>query len=226
MKAQWGQWMARFDALQPRERLMLVLGVLVLMWALFDNLLLTPMLNRQKLYRQEMSTDQNTAAQFQQQTQQLLQAAKIDPDEGSRQRLSQLQQQLAEKDAQLQSTQQQLIAPDRMPRVLESLLQRDKSIKLVSLTTMPVSGLMEGGVVADGKTKAHPADSGTGIYRHGFEIRLEGGYLDLLRYATTLENSAWHMLWGEMKLDATTYPRSTLILNVYTLSLDKAWLSL
>lgn len=231
MKAQWEQWMGKFDALQPRERVMVALGALVLLWALFDNLLLTPMLNKQKLYRQEIATHQSEATQFQQQTQQIIEASKIDPDAGNKQRLAQLQQQLAEKDAQLQSAQQQLIAPDRMPKVLESLLQRDKAVKLVSLTTMPVSGLMDasaGRAVAatgsDGKTAAPFADFG--IYKHGFEVKLEGGYLDLMRYVSALENSSWHMLWGGMNLDASAYPRSTLTLTLYTLSLDKAWLSI
>lgn len=223
MKAQWEQWMDKLDALQPRERVMVALGILALLWAGFDSLLLTPMLNKQKLYRQEITAHQSEVAQFQQQIQQITLAAQIDPDAGNKQHLAQLQQQLAEKDAQLQSTQQQLITPDRMPRVLESLLQRDKAVKLVSLTTMPVSGLMDAvaAPVADGKAAAD-----FGIYKHGFEVKLEGGYLDLMRYVSALESSSWHMLWGGINLDATTYPKSTLTLTLYTLSLDKAWLSI
>jgi len=33
------------------------------------------------------------------------------------------------------------------------------------------------------------------------------------------------LYWSALELDATRYPRSTLKLVVYTLSLDKRWLS-
>lgn len=222
MKAQWEQWMARLDALQPRERVMVGFGLLAVLWAVFDGLLLTPMLSKQKLYRQEITTHQNEVAQFQQQIQLMTLASQVDPDVGRKQQLAQLKQQLAEKDTQLQAAQQQLIAPERMPRVLESLLLNDKTVKLVSLTTMPVGGLMDAAAAPAGEGK--PTDFG--IYKHGFEIKLEGGYLDLMRYVSVLERSPWHMLWGGMSLDATAYPKSTLTLTLYTLSLDKAWLSI
>lgn len=226
MKAQWENWMAKFDALQKRERAMIALGVAALIWALFDTMMMTPVLNKQKLYRSEIAARQSETSQFQQQTQQMIEGAKIDPDAGNKQRLAELQARLAEKDAELGAMQQALISPDRMPRVLESLLQRDRAVQLVSLTTLPVSGLME--ALADSpppaKTAAPVVDFG--IYKHGFEVKLEGGYLDLMRYVTALEHSSWHMLWGGMNLDATTYPRSTLTLTLYTLSLDNAWLSL
>lgn len=226
MKAQWEQWTAKFDALQQRERTMVALAVLAVLWLLFDSLLLTPMLNKQKLYREEIAARQSETTQFQQQTRQTVEASKIDPDAGNKKLLAELQARLAEKEAQLQATQQQLITPDRMPRVLESLLQRDKAVKLVSLTTMPASSLMDtvATPLADVKAAAPAADFG--IYKHGFEVKLEGGYLDLMRYVGALENSSWQMLWGGMNLDATTYPRSTLTLTLYTLSLDKTWLSI
>jgi MSHA biogenesis protein MshJ len=226
MKAQWEQWMARLEALQPRERVIVAVGVLVLLWAVFDSLLLTPMLAKQKRYRQEISTYQSEVANFQQQTQQIIQAAQVDPDAGNKQRLVMLQSRLAEKDAALNAMQQELISPDRMPRVLESLLQKDKTVKLVSLTTMPVSSLMDGvaSVAANGKASVPVSDFG--IYKHGFEVKLEGGYLDLMRYVSALEASPWHVLWGGITLDATSYPKSTLTLTLYTLSLEKTWLSI
>ncbi len=225
MKAQWDQWMARLGALQQRERVMVLAGVIVLLWGIFDSLLLTPMLNKQKLYRTEIATKQAEVAQFQQQTQQIVAAAQIDPDAGSKQRLAQLQTQLAEKDALLQAMQKELISPDRMPQVLESVLQKDRQVRLVSLTTMPVSGLLDAVAVSapDANTASMPD---IGIYKHGFEVKLEGGYLDLMRYVGALERSPWHMLWGAMKLEAATYPKATLTLTLYTVSLDKTWLSI
>lgn len=226
MKAQWEQWMLKLEALQPRERIMIAAAAMVVLWAVFDSLLLTPLLNKQKLYWQEIAANQTDVANFQQQTQQIIQASHVDPDAGNKQRLAQLRAQLAERDATLNAMQQALIAPERMPRVLESVLLRDKSVKLVSLTTMPVSGLLDGVAVSAADAKASAPAADFGIYKHGFEVRLEGGYLDLMHYASALEASPWHVLWGGMTLDATGYPKSTMTLTLYTLSLEKAWLSI
>lgn len=226
MKAQWDEWMTKFGALQQRERVMVAFAVLALLWAVFDAVLLTPLLNKQKLYRSEIAARKSEVDQFKVQTEQLVQASRVDPDAGNKELLADLQLRLASKDAELSAMQQELISPDRMPRVLESLLLRDKAVRLVSLTTLPVGGLMDSvpAPQVDGKTVAPVADFG--IYKHGFEVRLEGGYLDLMRYMRALESSSWHMLWGGMVMDASTYPRTTMTLTLYTLSLDKAWLSI
>lgn len=46
-----------------------------------------------------------------------------------------------------------------------------------------------------------------------------------MTYLTELENSPQRLIWGRMDME-TDYPQSTLTLKVYTLSLDKQWLTL
>ena len=48
---------------------------------------------------------------------------------------------------------------------------------------------------------------------------------DLVAYLVDLEQLPWRMYWGSVNLSAQTYPISRLTLTVYTLSLDKTWLS-
>jgi MSHA biogenesis protein MshJ len=221
VKQQWEMISAKVMAMSQRERLMILGALLALIWLVFDTLLFTPSLQKQKLYRQEISAKQEEVAQVQAQQVAIIQTGKNDPDAARKAQLAELQQKVAQMDETLRTTQSELVSPDRMPKVLESLLQRDRQIKLVSLTTLPVSGLMDG--IAGNKEKATPA---FGIYKHGFELTLEGNYLDLMRYVTELEASPWRMLWGEMSLQAGEYPRSSLKLTLYTLSLDQAWLSI
>jgi MSHA biogenesis protein MshJ len=69
------------------------------------------------------------------------------------------------------------------------------------------------------------------VYKHGVEITVEGRYLDLLDYVSDLEQMPWHILWSkaalnEDKNDEITWPANRLKLTVYTLSLDKTWLSI
>jgi MSHA biogenesis protein MshJ len=76
--------------------------------------------------------------------------------------------------------------------------------------------------VSSGQVKRPLAEGN--IYKHGVEITLRGGYLDMLDYLTQLERFPLRMYWGQMQLDASNPAYATMVLTVYTLSLDKAWL--
>ena len=221
MRQQWEKISAKVLTLSQRERLIILAALLTVVWVAFDTLLLTPSLMKQKLYRQEISARQEEAAKLQAQQLTVLKAAQIDPDADREARLASLQQQIAKMDADLQAMGRDLIAPERMPLVLENLLRKDRQLKLVSLKTLPVSGLMDD--IASADPNGAPTST-FGIYKHGFQITLEGSYFDLTHYVTTLEATPWRMLWGNLDLIAGTYPKSTLTLTLYTLSLDKAWL--
>lgn len=221
MKQYWDNVSTKVLALSQRERVMVLGGVLALIWVVFDTLLLTPGLQKNKLYRQEIIVKQEEVAKLQQQELSVIKAAEVDPDVGNKAHLTDLQRQMTKMDADLQAMERELIAPENMPRVLDHLLQKDKHLKLVSLKTLPVSGLMDGTIGAKGAPMPL-----FGIYKHGFQVTLEGSYFDLANYVAELEASPWRMLWENLDLNVNAYPKSTLTLTLYTLSLDKAWLSL
>ncbi len=218
--AHWQKISARVLAFSRRERVMVLTGVLALIWVGFDTLLLAPQLQKNRIYRQEIAAKQEEVRKLQQQESEVSAAAKVDPDAGNRSRLALMQQQVASMDAELAAMERELIAPEKMPQVLDSLLQKDKRLRLVALKTLPVGRLM------DENAGAKDATPMFGIYKHGFQVTLEGSYFDLASYVVDLETSPWRMLWENLDLNATAYPTSTLTLTLYTLSLDKAWLSL
>lgn len=78
---------------------------------------------------------------------------------------------------------------------------------------------------AETKPKVEPKGLDLGLYKHGVEISIEGSYADLVSYLAGLEQLPWRMFWGGVTLKAQTFPVSRLTLTVYTLSLDKTWLS-
>jgi MSHA biogenesis protein MshJ len=69
------------------------------------------------------------------------------------------------------------------------------------------------------------AAAADGIYQHGIEIRLAGSYGDLLKYVEDIERSPQRVMWHSLGLAADKYPRNILVLRVYTLSLDRKWLT-
>jgi MSHA biogenesis protein MshJ len=142
-----------------------------------------------------------------------------------RNRLVQLKQQLQEQDSYLQSRTDRLIQPDKIVDLLKKVLGNNGNLQLVELKTLPVSLLIEKQQGAATNTPDGQTDSHRKIFKHGVQIKVRGGYLDLIRYVTALEKLPEQMFWGEASLSVEKYPDSLFTLTLYTLSLDKTWLA-
>jgi len=236
MKQRLGKLAARIDALNLRERGMVLMAAIIVLAAAMNSLLLEPLAQRKKAMLEQMAADRGQMQAAQQQLQAMASAAKVDPDTPNRARLASLQQQMQVVDKELQQAQSSLVSPDHMVAVLEGMLKKDGQLKLVSLKTLPVSGLQDAAVVAaaaapsqpkaETKTAAVAAVAEVPIYWHGVELTVEGRYLDMMQYLAELERLPWHLLWSGITLSAGEYPSSTMTVTVYTLSLDKTWLSI
>jgi MSHA biogenesis protein MshJ len=63
------------------------------------------------------------------------------------------------------------------------------------------------------------------LFRHGIELTVSGAYLDLYEYLRTLERLPAQLYWGRAELSVSEYPSITLKLTLYTVSFDRAWLT-
>jgi MSHA biogenesis protein MshJ len=216
VKRYWDQIATKYDVLQKRERVMVLAAALMLVAAVLNALLLDPLAARRKMLHQQMSSDAQQVQQMQQQIRDMVHAGGIDPDAATKSRLAETQEKLHAVDVQLGSLRQALVSPEKMPQLLEGMLRKHGGLKLAKLNTLPLSAL-------PGSTDVN---GGIPAFRHGVELTVEGRYLDLLNYLATLEKLPWHLTWGKVALNARENGLSTLTLTVYTLSMDKTWLSL
>lgn len=224
MNETWRKAVARFDALKPRERAMVfAAGAVVIGWLVFM-MAIDSELTRYKRLSADLSRQQVTLAQLQAQTAELMRSAAQGPDAAGRARITALEAQLVQFDADLRGVQQGLVPPTRMTRVLEDVLTRNSRVHLVKLKTLPVTALVDREAKGEPVRAATPGGSDSLVYKHGIELTLEGGYLDLLDYLTRLEKLQWQMFWARTRIDASQYPRVQMTVTLYTLSLDEAWL--
>lgn len=227
MMARWEILSARINALSRRERVLVLLGVLALVVAVMNAILLDPVSKRASMLSVQLASAQAQVKIMNQQLQMLDTVPPVDPDVPNRERLAVLRQQLQQTNTSLEMMQKQLVSPDKMTGLIEDLLRKNTQLKLVSLKTLPPRGML----ATDGAGPAQAANPSAKIaefplYRHGVELKVRGRYLDLLNYLLALEKLPWHMLWGNISLASDAYPQSTMTLTIYTLSLDKAWLSI
>jgi MSHA biogenesis protein MshJ len=224
MNETWQKAVARFVALKPRERaLVFVAGAVVIGWLVFT-VAIDNELARYKRLSADLSRQKVTLAQLQTQTAELLRSGAQDPDAAGRARIATLKKDLAQFDAELLGVQQGLVPPTRMTRVLEDVLTRNSRVHLVKLKTLPVTALVDRDEKVEPVRAAAQDGADRLVYKHGIELTLEGGYLDLLDYLTRLEKLQWQMFWARTRIDASQYPRVQMTVMLYTLSLDEAWL--
>ena len=163
-----------------------------------------------------------------------------DPNLQDRIRLERIRQEVQQMRHALQSTQNGLVAPERIVPMLQQLLKQQANLRLVSLATLPSGAMGQGGHVASkaaasasaaapagqSPADAEPAKAPAVLYRHGVEIVLRGNYLDMVNYMDAVEAMPSHVFWGKLNMQVEQYPNATLSLTLYTLSLDEKWIAL
>jgi MSHA biogenesis protein MshJ len=176
-------------------------------------LLLKPLRDTQRRLSGEIAQRQTELRTLQSELQRLVRGRPADPDAQNRERLAALRAEGAVLAAQLAEEQRRFTSPQRMREVLEEMLERNKRLQLVDLKTLPITDLAE-----------TQGQAGRRIFRHGIELTLAGGYLDLYAYLRSLEELSTQLYWGKVEMNVTAYPSASLKLTVYTVSFDKAWL--
>lgn len=221
----WQHWSGLFNARSLRERALIAAGMVAVVVAILDTLLLSPLAVQQKRLSAQLS-EARTAIK----AGEIMIAAnsgQADPDEVKRRYRDELRKRIAEMDARLQGLQKQLVPPDEVAKLLEGVLKKERGLTLVSLRKLPVQRYQTSGAPVQSGAPAKPAANGSAersIYQHSFEVSVEGSYAELFGYLTRLEALPWQLFWGKVTLEAEDQPKLRLTLTLHTLSLNKAWL--
>jgi len=221
----------KIDGLALRQRLLVFLAAALVMVALAHVAFLEPLLAGQKKLAREMAQSQSLLGSVDAQIEALGKASSSDPDAENKNRLAELRRKLARADASLLELQQKLVTPDKMASLLEDMLRKNGHLQLIAMQSLPVSALLEAADSAPGGVAGKSGAAAKGerrermLYKQGVQITLRGSYADLLQYLTMLENLPWQMYWGKASFKVERHPVATLTFTVYTLSTERAWLS-
>lgn len=242
MKRYWERLAQKVDAMTLRERTLVFAVAAVVLLSLVNLTLLDPQYAQQKGLVQQLTQNQARIAALNAEIQARTKSRAADPDAENRARLRGLQQQAVQLNDALQALQKGLVSPDKVAGLLESILKQSGNLQLVSLKTLPATGLNElpaqdKAAMVDNKLQATPSstpgtkDGGAAkapdlVYKHGVVLTIRGRYADILDYLTHLEGMSWQLFWSRASLKVDEYPNATLTLTLFTLSMEKQWLQL
>jgi MSHA biogenesis protein MshJ len=222
-------WLDKFSALNARERWMVFGAGLAVIYFVIGSLLVDPVSKKNTLLNNDVAQLHSQLAEMQQQITMIEQTPVMDVDAGNKAKIALLNTTIATQSQALTELNDTLVSPALMPQLLENLMRRYTNIRLVSMKTHPPVNFIKTVLVDDGA----PTNAGlpnvaeqAGVYQHGLELTLSGHYMDLLHYAEALQGLSNQVLWDKAEFSSKAYPMSELTVTVYTLSLDKTWLSI
>jgi MSHA biogenesis protein MshJ len=222
----WQRYADRIDAMTLRERVFIFAAITVALAALLDTLFLDAEMKKERRLSTAIAQRQSEMKALESQVAKLATGGVQDADRARRERLVEVKRLLADTEREIALEERKFTAPEQMKRVVEEMLARNATVRLIELHTLPTTSIAEARTPAGQKPPAKPASPGERlIYRHGMELTVSGSYLDLLRYLQDLERLPTQLYWSALSLDAARYPTHTMKIVVYTLSLDPAWLN-
>ncbi|HGY9586058.1 TPA: type II secretion system protein GspM [Vibrio harveyi] len=203
----WSSLEERFDEMSGREKVLIALCGLVTVVMLLFTLVLEPKLNEvtsnDKQLRNLKQTNQQTEIEILRIQAQL----KKDPNAEIDQAISQLLMESQHLSMQLSEIIEHLITPSQMASLLESVLEQQSGIHLVSLQTLPAEPI----------TEDKEASQYSGYYVHPVRMELTGDYFSIANYLTKLEGLPASYYWRSFSYSVEEYPKAKLVLEVYTL---------
>ncbi|QKT03305.1 type II secretion system protein M [Ectothiorhodospiraceae bacterium 2226] len=201
----------RFEACTLRERALIALTVLVLLYVAWHGWLMAPLNAHQATLSTELKRLQGSIAAT---DAEIARLARGDNGtrEAMRERLAREQAVQAQLEARLEARFAHMVDPVQMARLVEEVLARQSDLTLLGLQSLPVRALGRG--EADG---AH-------VYRHGLVVEFEGSYLGALRYLRALEGLPWGFHWEAVEFEVLEHPRGRMRITLHTLSLREGWI--
>jgi len=139
----WSRLTGRLDAMSLRERAMVFAAAVGVVIFLAYSFVFDPLLKRQTLLLEQIRQQNNQISGIDMEIQAKVQAFSADPDAPVRAQLSDVRHEIDKSTRTLLAVQKGLVAPEKIAPLLERILHGNGKLKLVSLRTLPVSGMNE-----------------------------------------------------------------------------------
>ncbi|MDR6965861.1 MSHA biogenesis protein MshJ [Shewanella putrefaciens] len=213
MKTMFNHVGQQFEVLSRRERVLIGIALLALV-SIIGFMPLESLWKKQTSISQQLKALEQENQISVQQIELYQQRLTMDPNQDYQQRLVLLQQQNQDIDAQLNEQMVDMVPADYMPALLGNLLGQVQGIKLIKFTSIAPVPLL---AVGDEKK--------LNLYSHGIRMSLEGDYFSVMRFVEAVEAMPDKLYWKRLDYKVAEYPKGMIDIEVYTLSLNKDFIS-
>lgn len=200
----WQQLRLKFQQLQLRERRLVFFASLgLLVWLMLIVLLEPAWLSLQQQKKQLVSVQQQVSqtelgiAALQKELSRDINQQHRERIQRQEQRLSQLEQQLAERTA-------NFVGADKMLPMLKSLLLKENQVRLMSLNSMAPQAV------------AYDEANLPLLYEHSIRLVMQGNFQHLTDLLSNLEQLPWQLEWRSLHYRVLEHPSAELSIDLVT----------
>lgn len=230
--AEWiEQLKQRFEALEPRERLLIIAAMSLLLWAVAHVSYFSAANQKEKQLQSTVASLRHDLALLEARETVIKAQLSESGLDALKNRIEELKRRRAELDERLLQQGIKLLGPERMRDLLHALLP-GSGLRLHALKRLPVERISSSqnippasaaaSVAMDVTPSVHGYDAT--LYRHAVQLELDGRFPDMLHYLKQLEASGWQLKWQSLEIETLDYPLARMRLTVYTLSLHEDWI--
>ncbi|MFC0445920.1 hypothetical protein ACFOD1_01580 [Pseudidiomarina halophila] len=210
---QWQQLQLKFNELPlGRRRFWFVLTLAFILY-LGVWIVLLPSWQNYQTEQSKLAQQQTRVGLLQQQLQAIDIRLSGDPQAPLRQKLSDLQARLNELNQRLQAETNYVSATDNR-ELLKALLGNAGALEVQSAQALPAER-----VYGDGEATAGA------IYKHRLQLVFSGNYNEIYNYFQRLEQLPWSFYWQRMDYEVREHPTADVLLEIYTLSLERDYVA-
>ncbi|MDF5077540.1 type II secretion system protein GspM [Vibrio parahaemolyticus] len=203
----WSSLEERFGDMSAREKMLVALCGLVTVVMLLFTLVLEPKLNQISNNERQLSNLKQSNQKTEIDILRVKAQLKKDPNADIDLEISNLLTESQHLSMQLSQIIEHLVTPSQMAGVLESVLEQQSGIHLVSLQTLPSEPI----------TEDKEASQYSSYYVHPVRMELTGDYFSIANYLNKLESLPASYFWRSFSYKVEEYPKAKLVLEVYTL---------
>ncbi len=206
----------RVNAMSLRERALVLIGLLGLVFLIVDATLLRPLDERREHIGSQLEQTRDRVQVLSRSIEQIATRTREDPNHELRQRAAALEGRLQRLSAELAGLDTGLMTPAQTLGLMRRVLDEQPQLDLVSLVKLPAEPLHSGDGAEDHRDG--------GIFVHRFRVEVESGYGGLIDYVQLLENLPLGLYWESLRIEVPDWPANRAELVLYMLTLDEDWL--
>lgn len=209
----------KFDSLSLRERILLVVVSMVILYGLWHIM----------LYDYVLATDQEISQKVKEIQDQIMGLeGQIDTLSGLLGRnptsvllaqateLKNINDTLGQKI--IEST-KKMVTPKDMTKILSDLIEKTSDLTVTSMESIPTTPLFNAkNLQEDGKTRVFQ------VFKQGLRVEMIGGFFETLKFLKALEQTHINVIWDELTYEVQEYPKAKVVIVLHTLSLEEGWI--
>jgi len=228
MKTRILQLIKKLNGLSLRERALFLCAVLVVLFTLWNELLMMPMERKNKQITAEIAGVEQRINLLNKQISSVLEQSRKNPEKALQDNLTRFDRELSKLDQQISDLSENLITPRKMATVLQEMLTQVPGLNIIGVKSLAAQPLLESSGSGNGAqhsgSKPAIAAPVLGIYRHRVVIEFEGGFQQTVEYLKALEALPWQIFWDQIDYTVEEHPQAHVTIGVSTLSLHEGWI--